>query len=252
MSLVEIKTDGPVRTVTLNRPEKRNAINPDMMGQLLAAFETTPPDSERVTVLRANGSVFSAGLQLSTAGVDPGEAARIEAMFNAVQHYPLPVIAAVQGAAIAGGCELALHCDFIVAKDSAPIQMPLAQIGVTTTWFLTKKLMEFAGPTTTRELLLLGEPLTGARLHELGVVTRSCAADEIDATVTRLATRLSANAPLAMRMMKKLIIRQMSFLLDAVPHEDLDQEVAAVYASVDAVEGVAAKVERREPNFKGQ
>ena len=96
--------------------------------------------------------MFCSGLQLSTSGVDANEAIRIEEMFSAVQDYPCRWSRS-PGAAIAGGCEL-VHCDFIVAADDAPFAMPLAQIGVSTTWF-DKKLIEAGGPTVTREFLLL-------------------------------------------------------------------------------------------------
>ena len=167
MSLVRIERAGAVRTVTLARPEKRNAINAEMMAAIRAAFEEKPDPEERVTVLRSEGAVFCSGLQLSSGGVDPQEAINIEGLFTAVQHYPLPVVAVVQGAAIAGGCELALHCDFIVAVENARFSMPLPRLGVTTTWFLTKKIMETAGPFVAREFLLLGDPMPASRLHDL-------------------------------------------------------------------------------------
>ena len=113
MSLVRIGRAGAVRTVTLARPEKRNAINAEMMAAIRAAFEAEPDADERVTVLRSEGPVFCSGLQLSSGGVDPAEAMNIEGMFTAVQHYPLPVVAVVQGAAIAGGRELALHSGLV-------------------------------------------------------------------------------------------------------------------------------------------
>lgn len=251
MGLVNIETTGAVRTVTLARPEKRNAINPEMMAAIREAFSVQPPDQERVTVLRAEGPVFCSGLQLSTAGVDQSEAVNIEAMFDAVQRYPLPVVAIVQGAAIAGGCELALHCDFVVAAHQAPFAMPIPQLGVSTTWFLTKKIMEAAGPVLARELLLLGDPLSGERLHELGIIARTAPLDELDATAEPLIARLAANAPLSMRAVKAMLVKQMSFLMD-IEHADTDKLVDAVYASADAVEGVAAKVERRTANFTGR
>jgi len=249
--LVLIENAGAVRTVTLARPEKRNAISPEMMQAISEAFESEPRDEERVTVLRAQGPAFCAGLQLSTAGVEEDEARRVENMFDAVQRYPLPVVAVVQGPAIAGGCELALHCDFVVAARDAPLAMPLAQLGVTTTWFLTKKIIEAAGPVTAREFLLLGAPITAQRLYDLGIIARSADADKLEAEADVLIAQLAANAPLAMRTMKAMLIKKMSFLLD-IEHGEFDEPIRHVYASRDAVEGVAAKVQRRTPKFTGK
>ncbi len=251
MSLVRIERAGAVRTVTLARPEKRNAINPEMMAAIREAFEAEPDADERVTVLRAEGPVFCSGLQLSTSGVDQQEADNIEAMFTAVQHYPLPVVAVVQGAAIAGGCELALHCDFIVSIENARFAMPLPQLGVTTGWFLTKKIIETAGPFVAREFLLLGDPLPASRLQDLGVVARTATPEGLDEAADKLVARLAANAPLAMRTMKAIMNQQMSFLYD-IDRGDTDDMVRAVFDSADAVEGVAAKVEKRIPTFTGK
>ena len=251
MSLVRVEREGAARVVTLARPEKRNAINAEMMAELQAAFEAEPEADERLAVLRAEGTVFSAGLQLEPSGVEPEEASRIEAMFDAVQSYPLPVVAVVQGPAIAGGCELALHCDFVVADEVAPFAMPLAQLGVTTTWFLTKKLMEAAGPVTTREFLLLGEPLSAGRLHQLGIIARAGPAAELEALAGAIVARLARNAPLSMRTMKAMMVKQASFYFD-IAHGECDVMVDAVFASTDAREGVGAKVERREATFRGR
>jgi enoyl-CoA hydratase/carnithine racemase len=251
MGLVDVETNGAVRTVTLTRPEKRNAINPEMMAALRDVFSVEPPDAERVTVLRAEGPVFCSGLQLNIAGVEQSEAVLIEAMFDAVQKYPLPVVAIVQGAAIAGGCELALHCDFIVAANQALFAMPIPQIGVSTTWFLTKKIMEAAGPVLAREILLLGDALNGERMHELGIIARTAPLDELDATAAPLVARLTANAPMSMRALKAMLIQQMSFLME-IEHGETDKMVDAVWASADALEGVTASMERRTPIFIGR
>ena len=251
MALVEIETNGAVRTVTLNRPEKHNAISPEMMTDLTAAFAVDPPEQERVTVLRGNGPSFCSGLQLATSGVEHGEAVRIETLFDTVQRYPLPVVAMVQGRAIAGGCELALHCDFIVAARDAKLVMPLAQIGVSTTWFLTKKIIEAAGPMVGREFLLLGEPLTGERLHSLGIVSRVADAAELESEAQVLVDRLAANAPLSMRSMKRMLIELNDHFFDR-DYAAHDERARQVYASEDAVEGVAARLQKRTPTFKGQ
>ena len=159
------------------------------------------------------------------------------------------MVAVVQGRDC-WGCELALHCDFVVAAEDAPFAMPLAQLGVYH-WFLSKKLMEAAGPVTTREFLLLGEPLTGTRLHELGVVSRVAPKEALEEEALALVDRLVSNAPLAMRAMKSQIIRHNDFMM-AIDHRDLDPEIEAVYQSADAKEGVAARLEKRVPKFYGR
>jgi enoyl-CoA hydratase/carnithine racemase len=251
MSLIRVERQGPVRTVILDRPDKRNALTDEMMVEIRDLFTAEPAQDERVTVIRGEGPSFCAGLELSTGGVDPAAAQLIETMFDAVQRYPLPTVARVQGAAVAGGCELALHCDFAVAATDARFVMPLAQIGVATTWFLTKKIMEAAGPVIGREFLLLGDPLSGERLAGLGVIARAVEAAELDAEVTRITERLAANAPLSLKAMKGLILAQMSVY-------DLPERGAAakladdVWSSGDALEGVRARVEKRKPVFRGQ
>ena len=142
MSLIRVARDGPIRLITLNRPKKHNALTGEMIHELHQLFLDTPHPDERVTVIQGEGRSFCTGLELVTGGIESEVAELIQAMFDTLQHYPLPTIARVQGWAIAGGCELALHCDFTVAEEKAKFAMPLAQIGVATTWFLTKKIME--------------------------------------------------------------------------------------------------------------
>ena len=161
MASVEWRIDGAVRRVLLNRPEKRNALDGAMLEALTAAFAEPPREAERVAVIRAEGPVFCAGLDLR-ARVEMGDNP-IEAMLHAIETYPLPVVAVVQGDAIAGGNELALHCDFVVASSAARFGMSLARIGLAPSWFLAKKLLEVAGPVATREMLLLGDPLPASR-----------------------------------------------------------------------------------------
>ena len=251
MSLVKVETNGAVRTVTLNRPEKRNSLNEEMMEELRAAFAVEPPAEERVTVLRGEGPAFCGGLQLATTGVDPEQAVIIEQMFDAVQRYPLPVVAVVHGPGIAGGCELALHCDFVVASSETYLMMPLAQMGVSTTWFLTKKIMSSGGPVQGREFLLLGDPMPAGRLHNLGIISRVAAPDELEAVTKKLVDRLSMNAPISMRTMKAIMLRQMDVQFHA-EHSALDDRALGTYSTRDAVEGVAARLEKRIPTFEGR
>jgi enoyl-CoA hydratase/carnithine racemase len=261
---VLVSTDGPVRAVTLNRPEKRNALNAAMLDGLHAAFASEPGPDERVAVIRANGPSFCSGLDLrERLGVLPSPTGRgaggegavgaspIEKVLDAIEHYPLPVVASVQGDAIAGGNELALHCDFVVASTEARFGMSLAQIGLAPTWFLAKKLLEVAGPVATREILLLGDPLPAARMYELNIISRVVPPAGLEIATEAIVQRLAANAPLSLRAMKALLVREMQFR-DAIQHPDIDALVDAARASDDAREGIAARLEKRAPRFTGQ
>lgn len=253
MAKVDVRIDGPVKTVTLNRPEKRNALDAEMLDQLAAAFADEPAPGLRVAVIRAEGPVFCAGLDLrERSATGPATGARpIEEVLHRIEHYPLPVVAVVQGDAIAGGNELALHCDIVVAAEPARFGMSLAQIGLAPTWFLAKKLLEVAGPVAAREILLLGDPLPARRMYELGIITRVAPREELDTVAATIVDRLAANAPLSLRAIKALLVREMAFR-DQIPHEDVDALVEAARRSADAREGIAARLERRTPAFRGE
>ena len=247
---VKTTVDGVVRTVTLNRPEKRNALDREMLGALEAAF-SPPAAGERLAVVRAVGSVFCAGLDLKERSERPQGTSPIEAVLQAIEHYPLPVVAVVQGDAIAGGNELALHCDLVIASTTARFGMSLAQIGLAPSWFLAKKLLEVAGPVTTRRILLLGEPLPAQRLYDLGIVSHIADPEDLDDVAEAVIARLADNAPLSLRAMKALLLREMAFR-DSIPHAELDRLVEEVRASQDAREGMAARLGRRKPSFTGR
>jgi enoyl-CoA hydratase/carnithine racemase len=253
MTTVQVELNDGVRTVTLNRPEKRNALNGEMLELLHEAVTRLPAPEERVLVLRSVGQVFCSGIDLRerSAQNGPGTWRSIEPVVHAVEQYPLPVVAVVQGDAIAGGNELALHCDFVVAVDSARFGMSLVQIGLAPSWGLTRKLVEVAGPVTAREILLLGDPLSALRMHQLGLITRAVPADRLEGEVTAIVTRLAANAPLSLRAIKQTLLRSMAFR-DGIDHAASDTLTAAARASDDAREGMAARLEKRPARFQGR
>jgi enoyl-CoA hydratase/carnithine racemase len=248
MDKIRVSAAGPVREVVLARGEKRNALDAEMLAALTRAFADEPPADERVTVIRAEGPVFCAGLDLRERGGGTVGSSSIETMLHAVETYPLPVVAVVQGDAIAGGNELALHCDFVVAGEAARFGMSLAKIGLAPTWFLAKKLLEVAGPVGAREMLLLGDPLPARRMAELGLIHRAVPAHDLEGAARAVINRLSGNAPLSLKAMKAVLVRAMAFR-DSIPHDDLDALVAAAGRSADAREGIAAMLARRTPQF---
>ncbi len=253
MERVLVESAGAVRTVTLNRAEKRNAMDALMLEELAAAFAGPPGAEERLTVIRANGPVFCAGLDLKERG-EGGPvrgASPIEHVLDAIEHYPLPIVGVVQGDAIAGGNELALHCDIVVASTTARFGMSLAQIGLAPTWFLAKKLLEVGGPVAAREILLLGDPIPAERMHALGLIARVASPEGLEAAASAVIERLAANAPLSLRAMKALLVREMAFR-ETIPHADVDALVDATRGSADAREGMAARLEKRSPRFEGR
>jgi len=249
MAVVEVEQRGALRRVLLNRPEKRNAINPEMIRLLHAAFSKPPETGERVVLLEAAGPSFCAGLDLRerdgrAEGIKP-----FEEMLHAIETYPLPVVAAVQGPAIAGGNELALHCDLVIASTAAKFGMSPAQIGLAPSWFLCKKLQEVAGPVATRRILFLGDPLSAREIFDLGIISHIAEPGDFEATVDMVVDRLERNAPLSLKALKAVLLRQMTFR-DSIPHEDLDSILGRVRESEDAKEGIAAFLEKRRPNFQ--
>ncbi len=253
MSKVVVEKNGPVKTVWLNRPEKRNALDSEMLQALIDAMQAPVAPEDRVIVIRAKGDVFCAGLDMTerskTAG--EGKASGIEIALRAIELCPVPVIAIVQGDAIAGGNELALHCDLVVASEKARFGMSVAQVGLAPNWFLGKKLMEVLGPVTTREMLLLGDPLPSTKLHALGLIARCVPHDQLEAETDKVINRIGANAPLSLKAMKALTVRQLEFR-DGLKHDDIDALVRAAMQSQDAQEGIKARLEKRPAKFTGK
>lgn len=252
MEYIRVEKAGPVRTVTLTRGDKRNALNLAMLDEMCAAFAEPPDADERVLVIRAEGPSFCSGMDLKERLAKPivNNESPIEKMLHMLETHPLPAVAVVHGDAIAGGCELALHCDFVVSSESARFGMSLAQIGLAPTWFLAKKLMEVAGPVGAREVLLLGDPLPAEQLFDMGVIYAAVPPDDLEAAAMAVIDRLSKNAPLSLRAIKALLVREMAFR-DHVDHAEADALVNATRTSEDAKEGIAARLEKRAPNFRG-
>src|ERR1700674_297234 len=188
--------DGGVATVTLNRPGQRNAMNSALLAMLRHRFDELDTNREvRVVVVRGAGPAFCSGMDLKEmeerrgAQGDP-ESGVIEVL-QRVERSRHPTIAMVHGDAIAGGCELALHCELRVAADVARFGMPLARIGLVLPFVLGQKLVEISGPAHTRHLLFTGQPIDARRAYEIGMVHQVVSADELSTAVQALARRIA-------------------------------------------------------------
>lgn len=247
--------DDGIATITLNRPEKRNAMNTAVLDGLDRYFREleTHPDV-RVIVVRGEGTAFCAGLDLRELNArqhsDQGAESGIVDLLGTIETSRHPTIAVVQGDALAGGCELALHCDLRVASQAARFGMPLARLGLIVPFRLGQKLVEIIGPAFTKQILLTGQPVDARRAYEIGMIHRLVADDELTATSMTLARTIADNAPLSLSGMKRSILRMIS-LRDSLDHDDLDALVHQARKSADADEGVRAMLEKRKPHFRG-
>lgn len=253
---IQVATADHACTITLNRPEKRNALTTAMVDRFRTTIEgLAASENIRVVIVRGNGAAFCAGMDLRELEAQRAAGAvdldALERALAALERCPHPTIAAVQGDAVAGGCELALHCDLRVAADTARFAMPLARIGIAVPVTLTWKLVDSIGAAATKEMLFTGEPIGAEAALALGMVNRVVAAADLERAVADLARVISHNAPLSVRAMKAFVHR-LAEDRSRLGREDLETMALRVRASEDAQEGLRAQRERRPPVFRGR
>jgi enoyl-CoA hydratase/carnithine racemase len=247
--------DGVV-TITINRPDKRNALNGAVLRGLTEHFTRLESDpGTRVIVVRGAGRAFCSGMDLDEMKAQQAQAADPESgavkICQQIERSRHPTIAVVQGDAYAGGCELALHCDLRVAADVARFCMPLARLGLVVPFPLGQKLVEVVGPAFTRQILLTGQPVPARRALEMGMVHQVVPLAELDGVATATARAVADNAPLSLSGMKQVILRATS-ARGQIAHEDLDELARRARKTADAREGVRAMLEKRRPQFRGE
>lgn len=250
-----LSVDAGVATVTMNRPDQRNAMNTALLQGLRATFDDLDARRDvRVVVVQGAGPAFCAGMDLKEMERRRGEAdpeGNVVEVLRRVERSTHPTIAALHGDAIAGGCELALHCDLRVAAEPARLGMPLARIGLVIPFPLGQKLVEIIGPAHTRHLLFTGQPVDARRAYEIGMVHQVVPAADLPGAVQALARRIADNAPLALAGIKASILRATS-ARDQIAHDDVDAVTARARTSADAQEGRRAMLEKRKPVFRGE
>jgi len=245
-----------IATLTLNRPEKRNVINQAMTESLTTHFSDLEQHHDvRVVVIRGAGKVFCAGRDLREMGQQQhaAETARtgVVELFHQLEALRHPTIAMVHGDALAGGCEMALHCDLRLAADVARFGMPLARLGLSVPFELTCKLIEVIGTAFTKQFLLTAQPIGATRAYEIGLVHQVVPAADLEQATYTMARAIAGNAPLALQGIKTTIQRALS-LREQITHTDLDALIERTRRSADAREGVRAWLEKRPPVFRGE
>lgn len=251
-------SDGPVSFLTFNRPEARNAMTWAMYDALSEACERMErEDGARVLVLRGAGDAFIAGTDISQftsfRSGDDGIAyeRRMEAVIDRLERLPVATIAQVQGAAVGGGCVIALTCDLRVCTPAARFGVPIARtLGNCLSAANYARVVDLLGPARTKDLLFTGRLVDAAEAADLGLVTRLADPGDVDRVVDDLARAIAANAPLTIRITKEALRRVA--LRRRLPAGEDDDLIESCYASGDFHEGVAAFIGKRPPRFEGR
>lgn len=251
--------DGPIRWLTLNQPDRKNAVPTDGWPEITAALRAFDESPQRVLVIKGEGDDFCSGADLNLDALDdlrspargreymqgPGIAA------TALHRLPKPTIAAVDGAAVGAGMNLALGCDIVVATSRARFAEVFVRRGLALDFGGTWLLPRIIGMARARELALTGRVVAADEALEIGLVARVVDPDQLAASVGGLANQLAAGAPLAQRFIKTGLSRSLDLSFEqAISYED--QAQATLLASDDFREGVAAFQEKREPDFEGR
>ena len=254
---LEIANRGAVHTITVNRPEKLNALNRDTLNELTLAFaQAAHDDAVRVVVLTGAGDkAFVAGADISEMhGYTPVQAQAFsrtgQRLMTAIERLGKPVIARIPGFALGGGMELAMACHLRVASERAKFGQPEINLGLIPGFGGTQRLLRLAGRSAALELCLTGTTITAQRAFELGIVNRVVAPEALDEAVATLAEQLAAAAPLAAAGILDAILQGGETGIDQ-GLEFETQGFALAFATEDMREGTSAFLEKRKAQFKG-
>ncbi len=253
--------DNGVAKITLNRPDRLNAINQKLIEELGECLDQAKSPEVRVVVLTGMGRAFSSGADLKEIGSfmasDSGEVRpsgflrnHYHPVFHTIVELEKPVVAAVNGVAAGVSCSLALTCDLIWAKQSASFLLPFARIGLVPDGGSNAIVPASIGRTLAMEFAMLAEPIKAERAAELGLINRVVPDDEFDGEIDALATKLACGPTVSYASAKKAINRATLDDLDQILELEADLQDHCSKTS-DFGEGVAAFLEKRDPNFKG-
>jgi enoyl-CoA hydratase/carnithine racemase len=260
-ALIRVERAEAIATLSLARPDRRNAVSRAMLEQMVAALGDLAAEPElRAVVLAGDGPDFCAGADLSeltsTAPPDFDFARSFESALNAVADLPVPVIARIQGAALGAGFQISVACDLALAAEDARFGIPSSRLGILVNFENIERLVLAVGRKRAGEILFTGRQVSGAEAAAWGLVNDAVPAEDLDRRTDELARTIAEAAPLSVRGSKRamrVVLQGLSLDRSTETHRvaDFDMMAAEALGSEDLQEGVRAHRERRKPRFKG-
>jgi methylglutaconyl-CoA hydratase len=255
---LRLSNDASIATITLSRPEKRNAISYELIEELLGALDELAHSSALVLILTGEGKAFCSGMDLENLKVLTGrspdknlkDSETMAQLFRALYDFPRPTIAAVNGAAIAGGCGLATLCDFTLAVPEAKFGYTEVRIGFVPAVVSTFLLRQI-GEKRARDLLLTGRIIDADEAYRIGLVNEIVSAEDLMARTRALAVQLLENSPASLLCTKRLLSDYARGELDSQIRSAV-KENAAIRATSDFREGISSFLEKRKPRWSGE
>jgi enoyl-CoA hydratase len=253
--LILAETDGHVGIIRLNRPKVLNALNPELMTQLADQMEAWDADANiHVVLLAGNERAFAAGADIG----DMAEQSAISmyerdqfATWDRIKRIKKPIVAAVSGFALGGGCELMMMCDVIVASDGAQFGQPEINIGVMPGAGASQRLTRAVGKAVAMDMILTGRNLSAKEALELGLVSRIVPREHWFDAALKVAQDMAKKPPIALRLAKEAMLKAHEMSLEeGVQHER--KLFYMLFATEDQKEGMRSFVEKRKPTFKGK
>jgi methylglutaconyl-CoA hydratase len=256
-STIKLTYDAGVATITLNRPDKRNAISFELLNELMRAFDEVESSDAQAMILTGAGKAFCAGMDLEELKTLTGkshaenveDSKRMARIFSRLYEFPKPTIAAVNGAAIAGGTGLATMCDFTLAVPEAKFGYTEVRIGFVPA-IVSSILVWQVGHKIARDLLMTARIFDANEAYRFGLVNEVVAAEQLMARARGLAAQLMENSPTSVRLTKRLVNGFISAQLEK-QFEQAVQENAAIRQTQDFREGVSSFLEKRKPRWRG-